>query len=458
MTATRRLAAILAADVAGYSRLIGADESGTLQALKAIRAELIDPTIGAHRGRLVKTTGDGMLVEFGSVVDALRCATEVQAGMAERYGTVPMEKRIEFRIGLHQGDVVIEDNDIFGDAVNAAARLEGLAEPGGICVSARVRGDAAGKLDLAFEDMGQQELKNIARPVRVYRVRADRVGEPIIAAQPSLALPDKPSIAVLPFTNMSADPDHEFFADGIAEDMITALSRYPSLFVIARNSSFTYKGRAVDVKQVGHELGVRYVLEGSVRKAGNRLRVTAQMAEAETGNHVWAERYDRDLADIFAVQDEITEAVTIAIAPAIARAEQQRAMRKPPENLDAWAAYQRGMWHVSKFTLDDNSLAEHFFQQAIDLDPTFSGAYVGLAIAQSQATDFNRRGPGETMSSVETLARRAVALDGADAEARSLLSGILWHRGDYEGALAEVEQALATAPNLVLRTTCSAQH
>jgi len=261
--------------------------------------------------------------------------------------------------------------------------------------------------------------------VRVYRVRADRVAEPIVAAQPSLALPDRPSVAVLPFTNMSTDPDQEFFADGIAEDVITALSRYPSLFVIARNSSFTYKGRAVDVKQVGRELGVRYVLEGSLRKSGNRIRVTAQLVEAETGNHVWAERYDRDLADIFAVQDEITEAVTIAVAPAIADAELHRAMRKPPGSLDAWTAYQRGLWHLSQYTPDNDALAEKFFHQATDLDPTFSGAYGGLAMAQGQAADLHSPGHPETMNSVEALVRRAIAVDGADAEARSLLSSAL---------------------------------
>ena len=317
----RRLAAILAADVAGYSRLIGADEEGTLARLKARRRELIDPKIAEHRGRIVKTTGDGLLVEFASVVDALHCATEVQAAMGERNATAPADSRIEFRIGIHQGDIVVEDGDIFGDGVNIAARLESLAEPGGICVSARVQEDAAGKLDITFEDIGEQQLKNIARSVRVFRVSPRRATPP--SAQPAaLPLPDKPSVAVLPFTNMSRDPDQEFFADGIAEDVITALSRYPSLFVIARNSSFTYKGRAVDVKQVGRDLGVRYVLEGSLRKSGNRIRVSAQLVDAETGKHLWAERYDRNLADIFAVQDEITEAVTIAIAPAIADAEQ----------------------------------------------------------------------------------------------------------------------------------------
>jgi adenylate cyclase len=262
-------------------------------------------------------------------------------------------------------------------------------------------------------------------------------------------LPDKPSIAVLPFTNMSNDPEQEFFADGIAEDIITALSRYSSLFVIARNSCFTYKGRAVDVKAVGRELGVRYVLEGSLRKSGNRIRVTAQLVEAETGNHLWAERYDRDLADIFALQDEITEAVTIAIAPAIAGAEQQRAMRKPPGSLDAWAAYQRGLWHFGKHSVEDTGLAEKFFQQAIDLDPSFAGGYSGLASAQLQAAArFQTRGLPEATGSAEALTRRAVALDGGDAEARSYLGYALWMSGDHEGALAEAERALTISPNL----------
>jgi len=449
MTATRRLAAILAADVAGYSRLIGADEGGTLQALKAIRAELIDPKIATHNGRLVKTTGDGLLVEFGSVVDALRCATEVQAGMAERNANVPTpaDKRIEFRIGINMGDIVVEDGDIFGDGVNVAARLEGLAEPGGICVSARVQEDAAGKLDLAFEDLGEQVLKNIVRPIRAYRI-ATGAAPATAVATPALPLPDKPSVAVLPFTNMSADPDQEFFADGIAEDVITALSRYPSLFVIARNSCFTYKGRTVDVKKIGRELGVRYVLEGSLRKSGNRIRVTAQLVEAESGKHVWAERYDRDLADIFALQDEITEAVAIAIVPAIAEAEQQRAMRKPPGSLDAWAAYQRGLWHLSKYTVDDIQLAEKFFRRAIDLDPTFSGGYGSLAGALGQAADLLTRGLPETLNLAEALARQAIALDGADAGAHAQLGTALYRRGDYEGGRFEAERALAISPNL----------
>jgi adenylate cyclase len=452
MPSVRRLTAILAADVAGYSRLMGADEEGTHERLKAHLRELIEPKIAEHRGRVVKNTGDGFLAEFASVVDAVRCAVEVQRAMADRNAATALEDRIEFRIGINLGDVIAEGEDIFGDGVNVAARLEGLAEPGGVLVSGTVYEHARDRLPFGFEDLGEQQVKNIVRPVRVYRVRGAAVfvdGPSLTPPQP-LPLPDKPSVAVLAFANMSSDPEQEFFADGIAEDIITALSRYPSLFVIARNSSFTYKGRAVDVKQVGRELGVRYVLEGSLRKSGNRIRVTTQLVEAETGKHVWAEHYDRDLADIFVVQDEITEAVTIAIAPAIADAEQQRAMRRPPDSLDAWAAYQRGLWHLSKVTRDDNSLAEKLFQEAIDLDPSFSGGYVGLATAQTQAADFAKRALPETMRSLEVLARRAVALDGADAEARSLLSNALWARADYEGALVEAERALATTPNLAV--------
>jgi adenylate cyclase len=445
----RRLAAILAADVAGYSRLMGADEEGTHERLRALFREVVNPKIKEHHGRVVKNTGDGILVEFASVVNAVRCAVAMQQGMAERNTPVSAENRIAFRIGIHQGDIIVEDGDIFGDGVNVAARLEALAEPGGICVSARVQEDVTGRLDLAFEDLSEQQVKNIARPVRVYRVRETNAENPPVAlVQPALLLPDKPSVAVLPFTNMSTEPEQEFFADGIAEDVITALSRYPSLFVIARNSSFGYKSRTVDVKRIGRELGVRYVLEGSLRKAGNRIRVTAQLVEAESGKHVWAERYDRDLADIFEVQDEITEAVTIAIAPAIAEAEQQRAMRKPPGSLDAWSAYQRGLWHASKATPHDNALAQKFFQQAVDLDSNFSGGNWGLALAQNQANEFGILGLPETLSSVEALARRAVALDSADAEARASLAMVLMRRGDHEGALAEAERALTTAPNL----------
>ena len=328
----------------------------------------------------MKNTGDGFLAEFASVVDAVRCAVEIQRGMAEREPEMSEERRIRFRIGVNLGDVIVEDHDIFGDGVNVAARLEALAEPGGICISGTVRDHIGDRLPYPFEDLGEQQVKNIARPVRVYRVRdrAPSTEEPSVFSTQPLPFPDKPSIAVLPFANMSGDPEQEFIADGIAEDIITALCRYPSLFAIARNSCFTYKGRAVDVKQVGRELGVRYVLEGSLRKSGSRIRVTAQLVEAETGRHVWAERYDRELAEVFAVQDEITEAVTTTVTPVIADAEQHRALRRPPGRLDAWGAYQRGLWHLTKATAEDNALAEKFFQRAIDLDPIFTEDTRGL--------------------------------------------------------------------------------
>jgi len=346
MSATRRLAAILATDVAGYSRLIGIDEEGTLDRLKAIRAELIDPMINEHRGRIVKTTGDGLLVEFGSVVDALRCATEWQRAMPHRHTGTPVDDRIEFRIGINVGDVVVEDSDIFGDGVNVAARLEALAKPGGICVSRVVRDQVRDKLDIEFDDRGEQRVKNIARAVRVFDVRfADATATPPPASpdRAMLALPDKPSIAVLPFQNMSGDPEQEYFADGMVEDSITALSRIRWLFVIARNSSFTYKGQAVDVKRVGRELGVRYVLEGSVRKAGQRVRISGQLIDTETGTHLWANRFDGSLEDVFDLQDELTMSVVGAIEPTLRKAEIERARRKRPESLDAYDFYLRAL-------------------------------------------------------------------------------------------------------------------
>ena len=379
MSQTRRLAAILAADVASYSRLMGADESGTLQALKAIRAELIDPTIAAHSGRLVKTTGDGLLVEFSSVIDALRCATEVQTSMAERNASVPAGKRIEFRIDVHQGDVVIENDDIFGDAVNIAARLEGLAEPGGICVSARVRGDAAGKLDLAFEDMGQQELKNIGRPIRAYRVamerRADAADEPA-----PLPLPDKPSIAVLPFANMSGDPEQEYFADGMVEEITTALSRIRWLFVIARNSSFTYKGQAIDVKQVGRELGVRYVLEGSVRKAGGRVRITSQLIDALTGTHLWADRFDGSLEDVFELKDNVAITVAGVIEPTLQFAEAARSAQRPATDATAYDLYLRALAAFFPVTREGVITALKCIEQAVAIDPHYAPALAWTAV------------------------------------------------------------------------------
>ena len=445
--AERRLTTILAADVAEYSRLMRADEDGTLSALAACRA-IMDGLIAEHRGRIANTAGDSVLAEFPSVADGLSCALAIQGAMAKHNEPRSPDQQMRFRIGLHLGDVMIRGGDLFGDAVNIAARLQGIAEPGGICVSAAVREHIGSRLAAGFADLGAQQVKNISEPVHVFRVAAPEPAQP--RDSPAvLPLPDKPSVAVLPFTNMSADPQQEFFADGVAEDVITALSRYPSLFVIARNSCFTYKGRAVDVKQIGRELGVRYLLEGSLRKSGNRIRVTAQLVEAETGKHVWAERYDRDVADIFAVQDEIADAVTIAAAPAIDQAERQRAMRRPPESLGAWAAYHRGLWHLSKISSPDNALAEDFFQRAIDLDPNFSRGYAGLAVAQHMgARLFGARDLTEAQKSCERLAQRAVALDPADAETRACLATFLVNRGDFDGAQTEAERALAISPNL----------
>jgi len=375
MTQTRRLAAILAADVAGYSRLIGADEGGTLDRLRALRRELLDPKIAEHRGRLVKTTGDGLLVEFGSVVDALRCAVEVQSEMTGHNTGVPPNKRIELRIGINVGDIVVEGGDIFGDGVNVAARLEGLAEPGGICVSARVQEDAAGKLDLAFEDIGEQQLKNIARPVRVFGAVIGQKPVP----EPALALPDKPSIAVLPFANMSGDAEQEYFADGMVEEIITALSRIRWLFVIARNSSFTYKGQAVDVKQVGRELGVRYVLEGSVRKAGNRVRITGQLIDATTGAHLWADRFDGSLEDVFDLQDKVASSVAGVIEPALQAAETACSANRPTTDLTAYdlylRAYAMSLSSAARFP-DPLGLVE----QAIARDPRYGPALAWAAI------------------------------------------------------------------------------
>jgi adenylate cyclase len=443
----RRLAAILAADVAGYSRLMGADEAGTLGRLRTIRAEVFDAAIATHHGRLVKTTGDGLLVEFSSIVDALHAATEIQASIAERNAPMPQNQRIEFRMGLNVGDIVVEDGDIFGDGVNVAARLEGLAEPGGICVSARVQEDAAGKLDLAFENIGEQQLKNIARPVRAYRV-VTATGPVMTRSGSDPPLPDKPSIAVLPFQNMSGDPEQEYFADGIAEDVITLLSKSRALFVIARNSGFTYKGRAVDVKTVGRELGVRYVLEGSVRKAGNRVRVTGQLIEAGTGGHLWAERYDRDLTDIFAVQDEITASVSTAIFPTMERSERERAARKPTDSLDAWECYYRGMWHFAKFEAEENERARSFFQRAINLDPQFAPAPAAFALTYlNEITLFRPDRREANLPLALDHSTRAVNIDATDAAGHSALARSLWMSGRHAKSLVQAQIAVHCDPN-----------
>jgi adenylate cyclase len=440
----RKLAAILAVDVAGYSRLVGMDEEGTLARLKALRREIIDPQIASYRGRIVKTTGDGLLVEFASVVDAVRCAVAVQRACVESETALPQDRRIEFRVGINLGDIVVEGDDILGDGVNIAARLEGIAEPGGICISGVVHDQVRGKVEVEFVDLGEQNLKNIAHPVRAYRVLPNK---PATTAPP-LPLPDKPSIAVLPFQNMSGDPEQEYFADGMVEEIITALSRIRWLFVIARNSSFTYKGKPIDVKQVGRELGVRYVLEGSVRKAGGRVRVTAQLIDALSGAHVWAERYDRDLSDIFAVQDEITASVAGVIEPALAEAEQRRALRKPTERLDAWEAYQRGMWHFNKHGAEENRTAQGFFRQAMAIDPSFAPAHYGYALAlQWDVWHYSTRSLLEVQGPAREEAGTGVALDDKDAIAHAVLAHMLMWGSEWEPAIAEARTALALNPN-----------
>jgi TolB-like protein/Tfp pilus assembly protein PilF len=448
--AERRLTAILAADVAGYSRLMGADEEGTLAQLKAHRKALVDPKIAEHRGRIVKTTGDGMLVEFVSVVDALRCALEVQRGMVERNEQVPQDKRIEFRVGIHQGDIILDGGDIFGDGVNVAARLEGLADPGGICVSARVQEDVSGKLEIAFEDIGDQQLKNIERPVRTYRVRLSGVAA---TARPALPLPDKPSIAVLPFQNMSGDPEQEYFADGIVDEIITALSRFRSLFVIARNSSFAYKGRPMDVKQVGRELGVRYVLEGGVRKAANRVRIIGQLIDTATGAHIWADRFEGGLESIFDLQDQVTTSIVGAIAPKVEQAEIDRAQRKPTESLDAYDHYLRGMANLYQLTnreaVDE---ALRMLQRAIELDPAFAPAHASAAwcYAQRKTQGWVTDRVRETAEATR-LARRAIELSKDDAVALSSAGWTLAFIAGYlDAGVGFVDRALGFNPNLAM--------
>ncbi len=441
----RRLAAILAADVVGYSRLMGEDEVGTLDTLRAHREELIGPKIAEHDGRIVKLMGDGLLAEFPSAVEAVQCAIEIQHTMGERNADVPEDKRLAYRIGINIGDIIVEGEDIYGDGVNVAARLEGLAEPGGICMSRTVVNHVKGKVELDLEDMGEQQVKNISEPVRVYLVVLERpAGGPAESGAETLALPDKPSIAVLPFVNLSGDPEQEFFADGMAEEIITALSHYRWFFVIARNSSFTYKGRAVDVTQVARELGVRYVLEGSVRKAGNRVRVNAQLIDATTGSHIWAEHYDRELDDIFALQDEITETIVAAIEPELGAFERERARRRPPENLDAWGSFQRGLWHFFTYQNREGlAEAKRLFQRACELDPGFATAHAELA--WTHIADIHRGfadDPGASLEQAARAAEQAVALDARDPVARFALGRVHIFRHAYENALAEMEAAL----------------
>ena len=441
----RRLAAILAADVVGYSRLMGEDEAGTLARLTKLRAEVIDPSLARYGGRTVKVMGDGVLVEFASAVDAVQSALDVQTAMASRNEGISEFSRMAFRVGINVGDVIVEDDDIHGDGVNIAARLEGISEPGGICISDDVFRQVRGKLDAEFDDLGPQRLKNIAEPVHAHAVRAASAPAPT----PALPLPDKPSIAVLPFENMSGDPEQEYFADGIAEDIITALSRFNWFFVIARNSSFSYKGTSPDIRNVASELGVQYVLEGSVRKGGNRVRITAQLIDATTGRHVWAERYDRDLHDIFEVQDEITGAITGAVAPSFVAAEAKRAGRKAPGNLDAWDLVMRGNWHLWRLSREDYVEAQRLFREALGLDPDSSIAHSGLALAYQleSGTGFADE-PRENRDQALQAAQRALVLDDQDAWAQAALAMVLHVSRDNTAALAACEKALDLNPNL----------
>ncbi len=376
----RRLAAIFAADVVGYSRLMGQDEAGTLARLRGYRRDFIDPKITEHRGRVVKTTGDGILIEFPSVVEAVACAVTVQRGMAEQNAGTPEDQRIVFRVGVNLGDIIVEDGDIFGDGVNVAARLEAMAEPGGICVSRVVRDQVRDKLDIAFDDLGEQQVKNIARPLRVFAVHLqDGVALAKSVEKAALPLPEKPSLVVLPFQNMSGDPEQEYFADGMVEEITTAIARLPWLFVIARNSAFTYKGKAIDVKQVAQELGVRYVLEGSVRKAGNRVRIAGQLIDTTSSAHIWADRFDSTLDDVFDLQDQVASSVAGAIEPKLRQSEIDRAARKPLESLSAYDLYLRALTQFHRFTEEGFAQAVSLTQQALTIDPSYSpaAAFVG---------------------------------------------------------------------------------
>ena len=449
----RRLAAIVAADVAGYSRLMGADETGTLAALMTLRAGLIDPKIGEHHGRLVNTAGDGFLIEFGSAVDAVNYSVDLQEAIATRNVAIPEARQVRLRIGINVGDVMVEGDDLYGDGINVAARLEGLAEPGGICISRTARDQIRDKLPLQLEDLGEQEVKNIARPVRVFRILigTGAGGSGASGATPAAtapALPDKPSIAVLPLENMSGDPEQEYFGDGIAEDILTALSKIEGLFVIARNSSFSYKGKSADVREMSRDLGVRYVVEGSVRKAGNRVRITAQLIDGETGGHVWAERYDGELTDIFGLQDEVTQKIVEALEVKLTAEQRDGLVHQGTANMEAYDCLLRGREQMVRSTRNASVEARALFERAIALDPDYAWAHAALAQAFLQTsimvwTD----DPAAALERAETLARKAIALDESLAAGHRVLGAVsLWQRR-HDVALAEVERALELAPN-----------
>ncbi len=444
----RRLAAILAGDMVGYSRLMEADESGTLARLRAHRLELIDPAIAKNDGRIFKTTGDGMLVEFASAVDAVRCAVEIQQRMTRRNADVASDRRIEFRFGINLGDIIIEGSDVYGNGVNIAARLEGLAEPGGICFSEIARSAVEGQLDIAFEDLGECDLKNIAQPVRVWRWISDHDGKETLEVASRPALPDKPSLAVLAFENMSGDAEQAYFSDGISEDIITDLSKLDGLHVIARNSSFVYKNQTVSIPQVARELGVRYVLEGSVRKAGNRVRVTAQLIDSVDGGHVWADRFDRDLTDIFAVQDELTHEIVSALKVSLSPDEEDRLVQKGTDDVEAYNLFLRGREQSWLHTKYGNTTARKLLESALRIDPNFAAARARIAF--THVMDYVNAWTDEPEQSLHEgleMAESAVALNQQEPQCHFALStASIWSR-DLERGLGAAERCLALAPN-----------
>ena len=449
----RRLAAVVAADMVGYSRLMEVDEAGTLARLKTHRIELIDPAISKNRGRIIKTTGDGMLVEFQSVVDAVACAAEIQRRMMLRNADVPPARWIQFRFGINLGDVIVDEGDLFGDGVNIAARLETLADPGGICVSAAVCDQVGGRLeDIAFEDLGDQQVKNIARPIRVFRVRLEQdagVAQDHAkdAAAPA-ASSKKPSIAVLPLANMSGDPEQEFFADGLTEDIITELSRFHDLLVISRNSTFVYKGKAVKVQEVAREFGVDYVLEGSVRKAGGRIRVTVQLIDAETDRHIWAERYDRELEDIFAIQDEITRAIVATLQGRLEAATHDRAKRKPTDNMIAYECVLTAKVLHHRSTRSDNEEAQRLLDRALTLDPNYAHAHAWKACVLGQTWVYDWCADRDaTFQQVAAELDLSLALDDNDSDVHRILAAVNLNRDDHDKAAYHQERALALNPN-----------
>ncbi|HVO14927.1 MAG TPA: adenylate/guanylate cyclase domain-containing protein [Alphaproteobacteria bacterium] len=445
----RKLAAVLAADMVGYSRLMEANEAGTLARLKAHRIEMIEPAIAKCKGRLIKTTGDGMLVEFPSVVEAVRCAVDFQGRMARRNADLPADQRIEYRIGINLGDIIVEEDDIFGDGVNIAARLQEQSAPGGICVSQGVHDQIGDRYGIAFEDLGERSLKNIVRPVRVYRVLIDGAA-PAAAAPRAAAAPvsDKPSIAVLPFVNMSGDREQEFFVDGMTEDIITELSRFRDLFVISRNSAFVYKGKAVNIQKVAGELGVQYVVEGSVRKAGNRVRVTVQLIDAETDRHIWAERYDRELEDIFAIQDEVTAAIVATVSGRIAAAAQDRVQRKTTNNMAAYEFVLAGKVLHHRSTREDNAEALQMLDRAIALDPKFAHAHAWKACTLGQGFVYGwSDDPNTTFKQIGDELQTALGLDDNDSDVHRIQAAVCLLRHDYDKAMYHQERALNLNPN-----------